>query len=46
MYVCSVCESPDIAYDALVSVNTDEIVTAFESLWCPECDGETSMKEA
>jgi hypothetical protein len=45
-YVCSYCESPDVVQDAWVSVNGYEIESTFETFYCHECDGETSIKEA
>jgi hypothetical protein len=45
MYVCSECGSPDVAADAWVSVNTDEVLATFDNFFCPDCDGETSLRK-
>lgn len=46
MFVCSFCDSPDVCYDAWVHVNTDEIYNGFSTYYCPDCEGQTSIKEA
>jgi hypothetical protein len=45
-YVCSYCDSPDVCYDAWVSLSTDEVWAKFDTYFCGSCDGETSIKEA
>lgn len=45
-YVCATCGSTDVCADAWVSVNTNEVWATFDTYFCPDCDGETSIKEA
>ena len=45
MYVCSECKSRDVYYDAYVSANYDGDVLVFDSGYCRDCDGETSIIE-
>lgn len=46
MYVCSVCESEDVVYDAWVSLNTNDIVAEFNNLFCMTCNGSCGVREA
>lgn len=46
MYVCSTCNSESVGVDAWVSINTDEVLATFDTVFCFDCECETIVKEA
>lgn len=44
--VCTTCGSEDVFYDAYVGVNDENDVRTFDAVFCDNCGGETSLKEA
>ena len=38
-YVCNICKSDNIYFDAWVDQN-GEVVSTFDNCYCPQCEGE------
>lgn len=49
-WACTACGNTNVLQDAYVTLNTNaqgnkEIVSTFDYLYCPLCDGESSVEE-